>query len=64
MPFAVGPAWIWTVTGVVSVAVPLKDGVALSDGDSGMFSVTVGAAVSTVKVTGRLSLVACVARAV
>ena len=69
VPFAVAPAWIWTVTGVVSLAVPLNDGVVLSDGDSGGFNVTVGAAVSTVNVTGRLSPVSaerlvCVACAV
>jgi hypothetical protein len=42
------------VTCVVSLAVPLKDGVVLFDGDTGWFNVTVGAAVSTVNVTGRL----------
>ena len=29
VPFAVAPAWIWTVTGVVSLAVPVNDGVVL-----------------------------------
>ena len=42
------------MTGVVSLAVPVNDGVVLSDGDSGGFNVTVGAAVSTVNVTGEL----------
>jgi hypothetical protein len=54
VPFTVAPAWIWTVTGVVSLAVPVKDGVVLLDGDSGEFKVTLGAAVSTVNVTGAL----------
>jgi hypothetical protein len=46
--------WIWTVTGLVSLAVPVKDGVALLDGDLGEFNVTVGAAVLTVNVTAEL----------
>ncbi len=53
-PFAVGPAWIWTVIGVTSLAVPAKDGVVSSEGDWGEFNVTVGAAVSIVNVTGKL----------
>jgi hypothetical protein len=53
-PFVVAPMWIWTVTGLVSLAVPVKDGVALLDGDLGEFNVTVGAAVFTVNVTGEL----------
>ena len=53
-PFAVTPAWIWTVTGVVSLAVPVKDGVVLLEGDGGGLKVTLGAAVSTVNVTGAL----------
>jgi hypothetical protein len=28
-PFGVAPAWIWMVTGVVSLAVPVKDGAVL-----------------------------------
>jgi len=44
VPFAVAPAWIWTVTGVMSLAVPVKDGVMLLDGDWGEVNVTVGAA--------------------
>ena len=69
VPFAVAPAWIWTVTRVESLAVPLKDGVVLSEGDLGEFNVTVGAAVSTVNVTGELIPVSdvrlvCIARAV
>jgi len=39
---------------VVSLAVPVKDGVVLLDGVSGWFRVTVGGAVLTVKVTGAL----------
>ena len=54
-PFVVTPVWIWTVTGVVSLAVPVKDGAALLDGDLGEFNVTVGAVVFTVNVTGELS---------
>jgi hypothetical protein len=69
VPFAVTPAWICTLTGVVSLAVPVKDGVWLLDGDSGGFNVTLGAAVSTVNVTGALVPVSalrlvCVARTV
>ena len=38
----------------VSLAVPVKEGVALFEGDFGWLSVTVGGFVSTVKVTGAL----------
>jgi uncharacterized membrane protein len=61
-PFVVAPVWIWTVTGVVSLAVPVKEGVVLIDGDSGELKVTVGAAVFTVNVTvseGTLAWEAC-----
>ena len=69
LPFVVGPAWMPTVTGVVSLALPLNAGVALAEGVSGWSSVTVGAAVSTVNVTGELTPVSeapfvCSARAV
>ena len=47
-PFAVVPAWIWTVTGVRSLAAPVKDGVVLLEGEVGRFTVTVGAAVKLV----------------
>ena len=53
-PFAVGPTWIRTVTGCVSVAVPVKDGVVSYGGELGAFNVTAGAPVLTVKVTGGL----------
>jgi len=56
-PFAVAPAWIWTVTGVVSLAVPVKDGVVLLEGWVSEFKVTVGGIAEsefTVKVTGAL----------
>ena len=56
-PFAVAPAWIWTVTGVMSLAAPVKDGVVLLEGEVGEFKVTVGAAVKlvfTVNKTGGL----------
>ena len=62
--------YIWTMTGVVSLAVPVNDGVTLFDGDAGWRSVTVGGAVSTAKVTGLLvpaglpSELGCVAIAV
>jgi hypothetical protein len=46
------PSWIWTVTAVVSLAVPLNDGVALFEGVGGALSVTVGEAVMIVNVTG------------
>ena len=55
-PFVVAPAWIWTVTGVVSLAKPLNDGVVSLDGETGWSNVTVGELVSTVNVTGALSL--------
>jgi hypothetical protein len=42
------------VTGVVSLAFPLKDGVVSFEGDFGWFNVTSGAAVFTVKATGAL----------
>ena len=42
------------VTAVVSLAVPVKDGVRLFDGEVGCASVTVGAAVSIVNVAGAL----------
>jgi hypothetical protein len=69
VPFSVAPVWIWTVIGVVSLAVPVKAGVVLLDGDSGEFKVTLGAAVSTVNVTAALVPVSdfglvCEARAV
>jgi hypothetical protein len=50
-PVGLGPAQILTVTGVVSLAVPVKDGVLLLDGEGGVLSVTVGGAVSTTNVT-------------
>jgi len=59
-----------TTTSVVSVAVPVKDGVVSLDGDAGLFNVTVGEAVSTIKDTVRLlpsgfpSELSCVATAV
>jgi hypothetical protein len=40
------------VTGVVLLAVPVKDGVVLFDGDAGEFNVTLGAAASAVNITG------------
>ena len=43
------------MTGVVSLPVPLKDGVVSLDGDFGDFSVTVGEAVSTTNVAGELT---------
>src|ERR1035441_7852483 len=43
------------VTVVMSLAVPVNDGVRLFDGEGGRFSVTVGEAVSTSNVTGLLS---------
>ena|SRR5438552_3298963 len=43
-----------TMTGVVSLADPLKDGAVLFDGDGGAFKVTVGDDVSTTNVTGEL----------
>ena len=61
---------MWTMTGVLSLADPLKDGAVLFDGDGGAFKVTVGDVVSTVKVTGLLapeglpSELSCVATAV
>ena len=51
-PSAVGPAWIWTVTGVVSLAVPVNDGVVSLEGETGGSNVTAGELVSTVNVTG------------
>jgi len=45
---------MWTVTSGVSLAVPLKDGVALLESASGCSSVTVGGFVSTSNVTGAL----------
>ena len=66
VPLAVAPAWIRTVTGVTSLAVPLNEGVVLSEEESGAFNVTLGAAVSTVKVAVVLpvSPFVCVAWAV
>ena len=58
------------MTGVLSLADPLKDGAVLFDGDGGAFKVTAGDVVSTVKVTGLLapeglpSELSCVATAV
>src|SRR6202035_158170 len=43
---------MWTTTGVVSVASPLNDGFVFFDGEEIEFSVTVGEAVTIVKVTG------------
>src|SRR6476469_6435298 len=43
-----------TVTVVVSLAVPVNDGVVSLEGDGGCFKVTVGEAVSISKVTGLL----------
>jgi hypothetical protein len=40
---------------VLSLAVPVKDGVVLLDGDFVAFNVTVGELVLTVKVTGSLT---------
>ena len=40
------------MTRVVLLAVPVKDGVVLSDGDAGEFNVTLGAAASAVNITG------------
>ena len=40
---------------MVSLAVPVKDGVVSLEGDFGAFNVTLGAAVSTVKVSGSLA---------
>src|SRR5271168_320655 len=45
---------MWTTTGVVSLAVPVKDGALLFDGDVGWLSVTVGDAVLTMNVTAAL----------
>jgi hypothetical protein len=59
-----------TVTGVVSLAEPVKNGVVLLERDIGELNVTVGGAVSTVNVTGSLvpagfpSELGCVAIAV
>src|SRR5437899_13029157 len=61
---------MWIVTVVVSLAVPLNDGVVSLDGEDGDLSVTVGDVVSTVKDTGLLvpagfpSELCCVAIAV
>src|SRR6266852_2784116 len=41
--------------GVLSLEVPLNDGIRLLDGDFGAFNVTVGAAASTLNVTGLLT---------
>jgi hypothetical protein len=53
-PLGLDPAQILTVTGVVSLAVPAKEGVLLLDGDGGELNVTVGGAVFTTNVTGLL----------
>jgi hypothetical protein len=53
-PFAVDPAYIRTLTWVVSLAKPVKDGVVSLDGEVGCFRLTVGEAVSTVNLTGSL----------
>ena len=53
-PVAVSPSWICTVTGVWSLAAPENAGTLFGDGDGGALSVTVGRAVSTMNVTGRL----------
>src|SRR2546430_15668463 len=59
-----------TMTGVVSLADPLKDGAVSFAGDGGAFKVTVGDVVSTAKVTDLLapgglpSELSCVATAV
>ena len=55
VPLAVAPAKIWTVTVVVSLAVPVKEGVVLFDRRAGEFNVTVGAAVSTLKLLASLT---------
>src|SRR6476660_9806980 len=39
VPLGVGPAWIWTLTGVTSLAVPVNDGVMSLTGDSSELSV-------------------------
>jgi hypothetical protein len=44
-----------TVTGVVSLAEPVKDGAVFFDSNSGWLKVTVGEAVSTMNVTGELT---------
>jgi hypothetical protein len=51
VPFVVAPAWISTLTGVVSLAVPVKDGVVSHGAELGEFSVTAGGEVITVNVT-------------
>src|SRR2546421_11845564 len=54
VPSAWVPLKIWTVTWVLSLPKPLKDGVVSFDGVSTGFSVTVGEAVLTSKLTGSL----------
>jgi hypothetical protein len=51
VPFAVAPKWMRIVTGVLSLPVPVNDGVVIHGGELGEFSVTAGGAVITVKVT-------------
>jgi hypothetical protein len=51
VPFALAPEWIRIVTGVLSLPLPVNDGVAFHGGVLGEFSVTAGGAVSTVNVT-------------
>src|SRR5438128_1517698 len=61
---------MWMTTEVVSLAVPVNDGVVSLEGDFGWANVTVGEAVSTVKVTGgslrpvSVRMLVCVACAV
>src|SRR3981189_388352 len=50
-PSALLPLKIWTVTCVLSLPKPLKDGVVFLEGDSIGFRVTVGEEVSTSKLT-------------
>jgi hypothetical protein len=61
---------MFTVTGLLSLAEPVKVGAVVLDGDGGLFNVTAGAAVSTVNVAAELvpgglpSELVCVAVAV
>jgi hypothetical protein len=54
---------MWTTTGSVSLASPLKEGVVFFDGEEIEFSVTVGDAVMTVNVTGDVVVVGSVSAA-
>jgi hypothetical protein len=57
VPSAVSPLYTATVTGVVSLAVPLKDGAVFFDGEVGCSSVTVGASVPMVNVEEGVNLI-------